>query len=74
MDIFSIMPVEVFADDRLSKTDFRVLGTILSFRNRNTSLCCPKREQISERCGLPLCKISASISRLIGFGYLDDEY
>jgi len=71
MDIFSIMPVEVFADDRLSKTDFRVLGTILSFRNRNTSLCCPKREQIADRCGLPLCKISTATTRLVELGWLE---
>jgi hypothetical protein len=71
MDIFSIMPVEVFADDRLSKTDLRVLGVILSFRNRNTNLCWPKREHIAERCGLPLCKISTATTHLVELGWLE---
>lgn len=74
MDIFSIMPIEVFADDRLSKTDIRVLGTILSFRNKNTNLCCPKRERISERCGLPITKISIAITHLVELGWLDKNY
>lgn len=33
MDIFSIMPIEVFMDERLSKTEIRVLGAILSIKN-----------------------------------------
>ena len=73
MDIFSIMPVEVFMDDRLSKTELRVLGAILSFRNKNTNLCWPKREQISERCGLSLPKISTATSGLVALGWLQKE-
>ena len=65
------MPVEAFADDRLSKTDLRVMGAILSFRNRNTNLCWPKREQIAERCRLPLCKISTATTRLVELGWLE---
>jgi len=70
MDYFAIMPVEIFADDRLTKTDIRVLGVIMSWRNKTTNLCHPSREQISERCGLPLCKISTATTRLVELGWL----
>lgn len=58
-------------DGRLSKNDFRVLGAILSFRNKNTNLCWPKRGQISERCGLPVTRISTVTSRLVELGWLE---
>lgn len=70
-DYFSIMPVEIFADDRLTKTDLRVLGAIMSWRNKTTNLCHPSREQISERCGLPLCKISTATAHLVELGWLE---
>jgi hypothetical protein len=73
IDIFSIMPIEVFMDDRLSKTEIRVLGAILSFRNKNTNLCWPKREQIRDRCNLPLCKISTATSHLVELGWLEKD-
>lgn len=71
MDVFSIVPIEVFIDERLTKTDLRVLGAILSFRNKDTNLCWPKREQIAERCGLPLCKISTATTHLVDLGWLE---
>lgn len=73
MDIFSIMPIEAFMDDRLTKTDLRVLGAILSWRNKNTNLMWPKREKIAERCNLPLCKISTSTTHLVALNWLEKE-
>jgi hypothetical protein len=73
MSIISIMPIEAFIDDRLSKTDLRVLGAIVSYSNKKTGICWPKREQIAERCGLPLCKISTSTTRLVYLGWLSKE-
>jgi Helix-turn-helix domain len=70
INIFSIMPVELWLDDRLTKTDLRVLGALLSFRNKTTNLCCPTREQISERTGLAICKISTSTAHLVELGWL----
>ena len=67
------MPVEVFSDDRLSKTDIRVLGTILSFRDKQTNVCWPSRKQISERCGIPETKISVATKRLVDLGWLIKE-
>ena len=73
MDTFSIMPIEAFMDDRLTKTDLRVLGAILSWRDKTTNLCWPKRKQIADRCRLPLCKISTSTTRLVTLGWLKKE-
>jgi hypothetical protein len=67
------MPIEIFADDRLSKNDIRVLGVILSFRNKDTNLCYPKRQQITERCGIPANKISTITTRLVSLGWLKKE-
>ena len=66
------MPIEAFLDDRLSKTDLRVLGSIISFTDKK-GVCWPRREQISERCGLPVQKISYATTRLIDFGWLKKE-
>ena len=70
---FAIMPVEVFRDERLSKTDLRVLGTLMSFMTPEKLECWPKRKTISERCGLPESKISTATSRLVKFGWLRKE-
>ena len=67
------MPIEAFMDDRLTKTDLRVLGAILSWRNKNTNLCWPKREQIAERCNLSVFKISTSTTHLVELGWLKKE-
>ncbi len=71
--IFSIVPVEMIKDDRLNKNDFKVLIAILSFRNKNTNLCMPSREKLSERCHLPVTKISVITSRLVNLGWLEKE-
>lgn len=67
---FAKIPVDVFMDERLSKTDIRVLGSILSFRNVEPMLMWPKREKIAERCGLSISSISRSRKRLVEFGWL----
>ena len=42
----------------------------MSWRNKDTNLCHPSREQISERCGLPVSKISNATTRLVELGWL----
>lgn len=73
VNVFSIIPVEAFMDDRLTKTDLRVLGSILSFRDIETNLCWPKREQISKRCNLSNEKISTATSRMVELGWLEKD-
>lgn len=68
--IYSMIPVDVFMDDRLTKTDIRVLGALLSFREKSANICWPTREKLASRCNLPLCKISTSTSHLVELGWL----
>ena len=70
MNLFAIAPIEIALDDRLSKTQIRVLLAILSFRNKNTNLCWPSREQIQERCKLDINRISATTTSLVELGWL----
>ena len=67
------MPLEVFMDSRLSKTDLRVLGILLSFmRPPKKMYCYPKRERISNLSGgLDVSKISTATSNLVKLGWLD---
>lgn len=67
---FSLIPYQVFLDDRISKTELRVLGAILSFGDGNTSQFYLSLEQISERCGLPHKKISRAITGLSSLGWI----
>jgi propanediol utilization protein len=71
VNIFSIMPIEVFSDDRLTKTDLRVMGVAMSFRDSGSNLYYPGPEKIAERAGLAAHQVVISVDRLIVFGYLD---
>jgi hypothetical protein len=67
---FAIMPIEVFFDRRLTLTQLRVLGALLSFRNRSTGAVFPGRAAIAARTGLPLTKISTATTELAALGWL----
>lgn len=67
---FAIVPWEVFADPRLGKRHLKVIGALLSFRSRDTGLFWATREQVSERCGLPIERISATTTELEALGWL----
>lgn len=69
-DIFSIIPIEVALDDRLTKTHLRVMIALLSFRGKNTNTVWPARETLSKRCGLSVNKISTTTTELCGLGWL----
>ena len=68
---FAIVPVEVFQDDRLTKIELRVLGAILTFRNRDTNLSRPTRAQIGERCGYEITTVSRATTGLVNKGWLE---
>lgn len=68
--IFSIVPIEVWADKRLTLEQMRVLGALLSFRAKNTDTVWPKREQIAERCGMHITNISTATTALCNLGWL----
>lgn len=68
--IFAQMPIEIFHDCRLSKTDLRVLGVLLTFMNAKKNYCYPKRQTIAARAGIDESKISVATSRLEKFGWI----
>lgn len=72
INIFSIVPVEVLADKRLTLKQMRVLIGLLSFRAKNSDTVWPKREQLAERCGgMALCQISTATTELCELGWLE---
>ena len=68
---FSIVPAEMWLDDRLTKNQLRVLGALFSFRGRDTGICWPSREALSRRCGLAVDRISRVTTELVGLGWLE---
>lgn len=70
IQVFAFMPVEVFADPRLTLTQLRVLGVIYSFRSKDTNIAFPKRAAIAKRCGLSVTKISTATTALVELGWL----
>ena len=71
--IISIVPIAVFMDHRLTANEIRVIGAILSFRNKDTGICAVKRETLAARCLLPLTKISTFTTSLMRKGWLVKE-
>ena len=70
---FSICPVEMFSDKRLSLEDIRVLGAILSFRRKNTDVAFPSRAEIAGLTRMHVSNISAATSRLVKLGWMIKE-
>ena len=57
-------------DQRLTLQQMRVLVALYTFRNRNTEMAHPTREEIRERTGMALSKISTATSDLERLGWL----
>lgn len=73
-DIFSIVPIVVLADRRLTLWHMRVLIALLSFRSKNTDTVWPSRETLAERCGgMHLSNISKVTTELCELGWLTKE-
>lgn len=70
INIFSIVPIEVIQDQRLTKNQLKVLIALFSFRGKNTNLVYPSREKISERCGIRPTTISLITTELSELGWL----
>lgn len=73
-DIFSIVPIVVLADRRLTLWHMRVLIALLSFRSKNSDTVWPSRETLAERCGgMHLSNISKVTTELCELGWLTKE-
>ncbi len=74
VNVFSIVPIEMLADRRLTLWHLRVLIALLSFRSKNTDCVWPSRETLAERCGgMHLTNVSKVTSELCELGWLTKE-
>lgn len=74
MSLFSIVPIEVSMDRRLTLMHVRVLIALLSFRAKNTDTVWPKREQLAARCGgYTVQNVSKTTRELVALGWLEKE-
>lgn len=67
---FSIVPLEVVLDKRLTLEQTRVLIALFSFRNKVTNTVWPSRAAIAERTGMHPSNISAATTALVALGWL----
>ena len=70
-NIFAFMPVVMAMDNRLTKTHYRVLIVLYSFRRKNTEFSWPSRAMLAARCQLPISKISTATTELVALGWLE---
>ncbi len=74
LNIFSIVPIEILKDRRLTLWQMRVLIALLSFRGKNTDVVWPHRETLAERCGgMHLSNLSKTTTELCKLGWLFKE-
>jgi len=67
---FSLVPIDVARDKRLTLEQTRVLIALFSFRNRVTDTVWPSRVAISERTGMHISNISQATSALVELGWI----
>lgn len=67
--VFSMVPVEVWADKRLTLEQLRVLGALLSFCGPDRR-CFPSRDEISARSGVHVANVSAATTALERLGWV----
>lgn len=72
-DQFSIIPLEVAFDRRLTQRQMRVLIALFSFRSKTTNTVWPSRELIAQRTRLDLSTISTATTDLVRMGWLLKE-
>ena len=68
-EIFSMVPIQVWADKRLTLEQLRVLGALLSFCGPDRQ-CFPSRDEISKRSGVHVANVSAATTVLEHLGWL----
>jgi len=68
--IFSIVPIEVWRDKRLTLEQMRVLGVLFSFQGKSTDVVCPSRAEIAARCGMHISNVSSATTGLERLGWL----
>lgn len=69
---FSILPIEVLKDTRLTLRDLRVLLALHAFKNQ-VGRCWPSRGLLAALTGLPEARISVATTRLVALGWVAKE-
>lgn len=67
---FALAPIELALDTRLNASDYRVLLGLLTFAQKETRECFPKRETLAARLGLSVTRVSEVLSRLVDLGWV----
>ena len=70
---FSIVPLEVVQDSRLTLRHIKVLVALFSFRSKNTNTVFPSRKKLSEITGIREDTISLVTTELVKLGWLNKE-
>ncbi len=69
---FSILPIEVLRDTRLTLRDLRVLIALHAFKDQ-AGRCWPSRGLLAALTGLPEARISVATTRLVTLGWVAKE-
>jgi hypothetical protein len=69
---FSILPIEVLKDTRLTPRDLRVLIALHAFKDQ-AGRCWPSRGLLAALTGLPEARISVATTRLVTLGWVAKE-
>jgi hypothetical protein len=67
---FSIVPIDILKDRRLTFWQTKVLIALFSFRNKTTNTVYPSREVIAQRSGMHINNVSKTTSELEELGWL----
>ena len=68
---FAITPLSVIQDTRLHASDYRVLLGLLTYADRDTLECFPKRSTLAERIGLSVTRVQQVLTRLSSLGWIE---
>lgn len=67
---FAHLSKSVFQDQKLNKTDLRIIGIMATYRNTATGLAWPSVDTLSRDTGIEHRHVQRSLRRLEGYGYL----
>lgn len=68
--IYAVIPIRAYRDDRLSKTDWRVLTGAAGLLRKNSEIVRVPQEYLGTGIGLHHAQVSRSLARLIHYGYM----
>lgn len=72
-DSFSLVPIEVILDRRLTLRQMRVLIALFSFRSKTTNVVWPSRSALAIRTGMDAASISMATGALTRLGWLEKD-